>query len=94
MNKEEILGAFSLVKNPIVLDEQEIKDVQKAIEELQQKNKKLKERIGYLERSNDRREVTILEQRQEISDLEDNWNRLRKFVSKRQAISFNTEYVC
>lgn len=34
-------------------------------------NQQLKERIGYLERSNDRREDTILEQRQEISDLED-----------------------
>lgn len=32
MNKEEILGAFSLVNNPIVLSEEEVKDVQKAIE--------------------------------------------------------------
>lgn len=39
--------------------------------ELQQENKQLKERIEYLERSNNRREDTILEQRQEISDLED-----------------------
>ena len=31
----------------------------------------MKERIEYLERSNNRREDTILEQRQEISDLED-----------------------
>lgn len=62
--------------------------------DLQQENKQLKERIEYLERSNNRREDTILEQRQKISDLEDNWNKLRKFVSKRQAISFNTEYVC
>lgn len=40
-------------------------------EELQQENKQLKERIEYLERSNNRREDTILEQRQKISDLED-----------------------
>lgn len=57
-------------------------------------NQQLKERIEYLERSNNRREGTILEQRQEINDVKDNWNKLRKFVSKRQAISFNTEYVC
>lgn len=62
--------------------------------DLQQENKQLKERIEYLERSNNRREDTILEQRQEINDVKDNWNKLRKFVSKRQAISFNTEYVC
>lgn len=45
MNKEEILGAFSLVNNPIVLSEEEVKDVQKAIKELQQENKKYKEVI-------------------------------------------------
>lgn len=50
------------------------------IKELQQKNKRLKERIEYLERSNNRREDTILEQRQEISDLEDNWNKLREYI--------------
>lgn len=50
------------------------------IENLQQENKQLKERIEYLERSNNRREDTILEQRQEISDLEDNWNKLKEFI--------------
>lgn len=40
------------------------------------------ERIKYLERSNDRREDTILEQRQEISDLEDNWNKLREYAKE------------
>jgi hypothetical protein len=43
-------------------------------------NQQLKERIEYLERSNDRREDTILEQRQEISNLEDNWNKLREWI--------------
>ena len=37
---------------------------------LLEENKQLKERIAYLERSNNRREDTILEQRQEISDLD------------------------
>ena len=50
------------------------------VEQLQQDNKKLKERIEYLERSNNRREDTIIEQRQEISDLEDNWNKLKKYI--------------
>lgn len=50
------------------------------IKELQKENKQLKERIAYLERSNNRREDTILEQRQEISDLEDNWNKLKEFI--------------
>ena len=45
MNKEEILGAFSLVNNPIVLSEEEVKDVQKAIKKLQQENQKYKEVI-------------------------------------------------
>lgn len=42
--------------------------------------RKKQERIEYLERSNNRREDTILEQRQEISDLEDNWNKLKERV--------------
>lgn len=46
--------------------------------EIQKENKQLKERIEYLERSNNRREDTILEQRQRLSDLEDNWNELKE----------------
>lgn len=49
---------------------------------LLEENKQLKERIAYLERSNNRREDTILEQRQEISDLEENWNKLKKNLEK------------
>ena len=47
---------------------------------LKKENKQLQERIEYLERSNNRREDTILEQRQEISDLEDNWIKLKKYI--------------
>lgn len=50
----------------------------KTISFLEQENEKLKERIEYLERSNNRREDTIFEQRKEISDLEDNWNKLKE----------------
>ena len=43
MNVKEVLGAFLLVNNPIVLSEEETKDVQKAIKQLQQENKILRE---------------------------------------------------
>lgn len=56
----------------------EQKILYKYIKQLQQENKHLKERINYLERNNNRREDTILEQRQRISNLEDNWNKLKK----------------
>ena len=56
---------------------------------LRKTNEKLKERIAYLERSNNRREGTILEQRQEISDLEDNWNDLKKYA--KEIISTDNE---
>lgn len=38
------------------------------------------ERIEYLERSNNRREDTIFEQSQKISDLEDNWDMIKDFI--------------
>lgn len=56
-----------------------------------EENKLLKERIEYLERSNNRREDTILEQRQEICDLEDNWNKLKEWVNKHYDYYMNNE---
>ena len=41
---------------------------------------KKQERIEYLERSNNRREDTIFEQSQKISDLEDNWDMIKDFI--------------
>ena len=64
----------------------QIEVYEQLIEQLQQENKQLKERIEYLERSNNRREDTILEQRQEISDLEDNWNKLKKAAKNHSDI--------
>ena len=52
----------------------------------------LKERIKYLERSNDRREDTILEQRQEISDLEDNWETIKQYCLDEQIPEEYDEY--
>lgn len=59
---------------------------------LKKENKQLKERIEYLERSNNRREDTILEQRQEISDLEDNWNKLKEKVNEGMRVYRNRGY--
>ncbi len=59
---------------------------------LKKENKQLQERIEYLERSNNRREDTILEQRQEISDLEDNWNKIKEWIKVRDNIGF--EKIC
>lgn len=50
---------------------------------------KKQERIEYLERSNNRREYTILEQRQEISNLEENWNKLKEYFNERIEICDN-----
>ena len=50
------------------------------VKKLKQENKQIQERMEYLERSNNRREDTILEQRQEISDLEDNWDKLKEWL--------------
>lgn len=49
---------------------------------LQQENERLKERVAYLERSNNRREDTILGLRQEISDAEDCNDELKKKLDK------------
>lgn len=57
-----------------------IHDLELMISKLQQENKQLKERMEYLERSNNRREDIIIEQRQEISDLEDNWDELKEYL--------------
>lgn len=43
---------------------------------------KKQERIEYLERSNNRREDTIFEQSQKISDLEDNWKKIKEYIRK------------
>ena len=63
--------------------------------QLQQENKQFQERIEYLERSNDRREDTIIEQRQEISDLEDNLGRLKEWVKDQPICNYkNDDDVC
>lgn len=88
MNKKEILGLCEFLK---LHGYENTDNIPKFIFGLQQKNKQLKERIEYLERSNNRREDTILEQRQKISDLEDNWNKLKEWVNKHYDYYMNNE---
>lgn len=59
------------------------------IKQIERENKQLQERMEYLERSNNRREDIIIEQRQEISDLEDNWNKLKEYA--KEIISTDNE---
>ena len=61
-------------------------------EHLQQENKQLQERIEYLERSTNRREDTILEQRQRLSDLEDNWNYIKKMLKEARQEEYISGY--
>lgn len=75
MNKEEILGAFSLVNNPIVLSEEEVKDVQKAIKELQQENKQLNGAIQTYY-------ILLKANVEENKQLKDNWNKLKEYIRK------------
>ena len=71
---------MSIYETSITNSKKQLEFYKQLSEQLQQDNEKLKERIEYLERSNNRREDTIIEQRQEISDLEDNWNELKKWI--------------
>lgn len=56
-----------------------------------EENKQLQERIEYLERSNNRREDIIIEQRQEINNLEDNWDELKKYLHNVDVVIDNSE---
>lgn len=79
MNEQDVLGAFLLVNNPIVLSEEETKDVQKAIKQLQQENKQLQKEleytIGIVEHNR-----KISEKNKEIHQLKDNWNKLKEYL--------------
>jgi len=49
MNEEEILGAFLLVNDYRILTNEELEDVKKAINNLQQENVKLKQQLKDIE---------------------------------------------
>lgn len=79
--------------NTIKIDNQTFYDIASElydyIKQIEQENRQLKERIEYLERSNNRTEDIIIEQRQEISDLEDNWDELKEYA--KEIISTDNE---
>ena len=81
MNVKEALGAFLLVNNPIVLSEEETKDVQKAIKQLQQENKILKENAENNDKVVDKVNWENMLLKKENKQLKDNWNKLKEWAS-------------
>lgn len=65
----------------------EVERMQKCIDELLQENIQLKKQIKEYQKALD-------ETMSEKIDVEDNWNKLKEFVLKKQAVLFNTEYTC
>lgn len=57
-----------------------------------EENKQLQKRMEYLERSNNRREDIIIEQRQEINNLEDNWDELKEYIKETKLKEFEKSY--
>lgn len=82
MNVKEVLGAFLLVNNPIVLSEEETKDVQKAIKQLQQENKILKENAENNDKVVDKVNWENQLLKKQNKQLKDNWNKLKEFIVK------------
>lgn len=85
MSKEELIKGF--FEKGYCCDLDEVKDTCLG---LLTENQQLQEKIVYLERSNNRREDTILEQRQEIIDLEIRWNKLKENLEK-EGFEINTK---
>ena len=81
MNVKEVLDAFLLVNNPIVLSEEETKDVQKAIKQLQQENKILKENAENNDKVVDKVNWENQLLKKENEQLKDNWNKLKEYIS-------------
>lgn len=78
------------IHNEYAVDLEEAKRIISTIANLQQENRNLKERISYLERSNNRREIAILEQKEEISDLEDKIDKAIEYIEDRLMINEET----
>lgn len=69
------------------------KIVNKSYEQLQEENQQLQEKIEYFERSNNHREDTILEQRQEISNLEQQCKKQKEVIDKLSKIIYEIDYL-
>lgn len=92
MNVKEVLGAFLLVNNPIVLSEEETKDVQKAIKQLQQENKILKENAENNDKVVDKVNWENMLLKKENEQLKDNWNKLREYIKETKLKEFEKDY--
>ena len=92
MNKEDVLGAFLLVNNPIVLSEEETKDVQKAIKQLQQENKILRENAEHNDKVVDKVNWENMLLKKENEQLKDNWNKLREYIKETKLKEFEKDY--
>jgi len=79
------------IRNYIINLEQLEKEHRKINGELREENKKLKERIEYLERSNNRREETILQQREELVDLDMYKSRIDKTFEDKEILDYLKE---
>ena len=87
-----MLSKMNLISVVQQLPNDDIETIQGYVDMIENENQQLQERIEYLERSNNRREDTILEQRQEISDSEDNWNKLKEYVKETKLKEFETSF--
>ena len=82
MNVKKVLGVFLLVNNPIVLSEEETKDVQKAIKQLQQENKILKENAENNDKVVDKVNWENMLLKKENEQLKYNWNKLKEYCKE------------
>ena len=78
MNEQDVLGAFLLGNNPIVLSEEETKDVQKAIKHLRQENKILKENAENNDKVVDKVNWENQLLKKEIHQLKEEYNKIQK----------------
>lgn len=92
MNVKEVLGAFLLVNNPIVLSEEETKDVQKAIKQLQQENKILRENAENNDKVVDKVNWENQLLKKENNQLKRNWNKLREYIKETKLKEFEKDY--
>lgn len=103
MNKEDVLGAFLLVNNPIVLSEEETKDVQKAIKQLQQENKILKENAENNDKVVDKVNWENMLLKKQLENKNKQIEYLRRSIERKEdtiidlqneTIPYTKEYVC
>ena len=83
MNVKEVLGAFLLVNNPIVLSEEETKDVQKAIKQLQQENKILKENAEHNDKVVDKVNWENMLLKMQCNELKETITRVLKYIDSQ-----------